>query len=124
MALTSAENVSMWGLARLVGSRIMEYEEKPVAPKTKSHLVNAWIYVMEPGIFSFIKRDAVKLESEVFPRLAEESRLVGYPFEGQWMDITAPNEKASVSIWSFCRYTIWQIFVSAKPRNGSKRTFT
>ena len=89
MALTSADNVSMWGLARLVGSRITEYEEKPVTPKTKSHLVNAGIYVMEPGIFSFIKRDAVKLESEVFPRLAEESRLSGYPFEGQWMDITA-----------------------------------
>ena len=29
MALTSVEHVSMWGVARLIGSKIVEFEEKP-----------------------------------------------------------------------------------------------
>src|SRR3989344_4789746 len=41
MALTSVEHVSMWGVARLVGSRIFDLEEKPKTPRSHSHLVNA-----------------------------------------------------------------------------------
>jgi NDP-sugar pyrophosphorylase family protein len=88
MALTSVERVSMWGVARLVGSRIVEFEEKPKNPKTHSHLVNAGIYVAEPSIFRFINPEAVKLESDVFPRLAEEGKLGGYAYDGAWFDVS------------------------------------
>lgn len=91
MALASVEAVSMWGLARLVGNRIIELEEKPHHPKTKSHLVNAGIYVMQPGIFKYISKDAERLEKDVFPRLAEEGRLAGYAFEGDWFDVSTPQ---------------------------------
>ncbi len=89
MALTSVEHVSMWGLARLQGSKISSFEEKPENPTTFSRLVNAGVYVMEPAIFQYIDADAVKLESDVFPRLAEEGRLSGYPFEGKWEDVSS-----------------------------------
>ncbi len=96
MALASVERVSMWGVARLVGSRIVEFEEKPKNPKTHSHLVNAGIYVAEPSIFKYIGKDAVKLESEVFPRLAEEGKLGGYSYDGSWYDVSTPQDYQEV----------------------------
>jgi len=96
MALTSVEKVSMWGVAKLVGSKIVEFEEKPRAPRTHSHLVNAGIYVLEPDIFKFIRSDILKLESGVFPRLAEESRLGGYIFEGSWYDVSTQEVYSEV----------------------------
>ncbi len=88
MALTSVERVSMWGVARLVGSRIVEFEEKPKNPKTHSHLVNAGIYVAEPSLFRYIREDDLKLESGSLPRLAEEGKLGGYSFDGSWFDVS------------------------------------
>lgn len=88
MALTSVEHVSMWGVARLVGSKIISFEEKPLNPKTHSHLVNAGVYVLEPEIFDYISPEDSKLESSVLPRLAEEGKLGGYIFDGQWFDVS------------------------------------
>jgi NDP-sugar pyrophosphorylase family protein len=88
MALASSDTVNMWGLCRLQGNRIVEFEEKPKSPKTFSHLVNAGIYMLEPEIFNYITPASAKLESDVFPRLAEEGKLAGYPFEGLWLDIS------------------------------------
>jgi mannose-1-phosphate guanylyltransferase/phosphomannomutase len=89
MALTSTEAVDQWGLAKLQGNRIVEFEEKPNNPKTFSRLINAGIYMMETPVFSLISSKANKLESDVFPRLAEEGKLFGYPYEGLWLDISS-----------------------------------
>lgn len=88
MALTTADAVEQWGLARLQGSRIVSFEEKPNAPKTSSKLINAGIYLMEPEIFNLVNAKANKLESDIFPRMAEEGKLTGYAYEGLWLDIS------------------------------------
>jgi NDP-sugar pyrophosphorylase family protein len=88
MVLTGAESVTMWGLARLQGNRVVAFEEKPKNPKTFSRLVNAGVYMVEPEIFSYIGAKSQKLERDVFPRLAEEGKLFGYPYEGLWLDIS------------------------------------
>jgi NDP-sugar pyrophosphorylase family protein len=91
MALASAEKVSMWGSAKLVGSRVEEFEEKPLHPSYQSRLVNAGMYVMDPVIFDYITPSMAKLESELMPKLAEEKRLGGYAFGGDWYDISTPE---------------------------------
>jgi len=88
MALAATDEVSMWGVARLQGNKIVAFEEKPSVPKTFSRLVNAGLCMMKPEIFSYITPKAKKLESDVFPRLAEEGKLFGYPYEGLWLDIS------------------------------------
>lgn len=90
MALASAEHPMQWGVAKLTGSRIVEFEEKPRIPSTHSHLVNAGVYVLSQSVFRYIAQDSGKLESEMFPRLAEEGKLAGYPFEGVWYDVSSP----------------------------------
>ena len=44
--------------------------------------------MVEPEIFSYIGAKSQKLERDVFPRLAEEGKLFGYPYEGLWLDIS------------------------------------
>jgi NDP-sugar pyrophosphorylase family protein len=88
MALSSADSVDQWGLAKLQGNRIVAFEEKPANARTFSRLINAGLYLMEAEIFNLISPKANKLESDVFPRLAEESKLFGYPYEGLWLDIS------------------------------------
>ncbi|MBI3231875.1 MAG: NTP transferase domain-containing protein [Candidatus Doudnabacteria bacterium] len=88
MALTSVDTPKMWGMAKLSGSKIVSFEEKHEKPKTFSHLVNAGIYAMEPGIFNYIKPEAAKMESDVFPRMAEENKLSGFAFESLWLDVS------------------------------------
>lgn len=89
MALTSSESVDLWGLAQLNGSRITSFEEKPKNPKTFSRLVNAGVYCMEQEVFKYLEKSEEKLESGALPRLAEEGKLTGYPFEGLWLDISS-----------------------------------
>ena len=91
MALASVDRVSEWGVARLIGSKVAEFQEKPKTPSTQSHLVNAGVYVMSPKIFEYLTPDMVKLESDLFPRLAEENRLGGYSFGGSWCDVSSPQ---------------------------------
>jgi mannose-1-phosphate guanylyltransferase len=88
MALTSSNAVNLWGLAKMNGSKIVSFEEKPENPKTFSRLVNTGAYCMESKIFDFIGPKSNKLERDVFPRLAEEGKLFGYPYEGLWLDIS------------------------------------
>ena len=64
--------------------------EKP-NKKVKSHLINAGIYVLDPSVFKYIKKDHKMLEKDLFPRLAQEGKLYGYPFEGQWFDVGTPE---------------------------------
>ena len=87
--LSSSESVDKWGLAKLQGNRVIEFEEKPKSPKTFSRLINAGVYLMDPEIFSFLQGKSGKLEGDVFPRLAEEGKLFGYPYEGLWLDISS-----------------------------------
>ncbi len=88
MALASAEKVSMWGAVRLIGSKVVEFHEKPKNPSMQSHLVNAGMYILSPKIFEYLSADMAKLESDLLPRLAEESRLGGYNFGGSWYDVS------------------------------------
>lgn len=90
IALASVEKPSMWGVAAIQGNRIVDFEEKP-RTKTKSHLINAGIYVLNPEVFKYISKDSSRLEKDVFPRLASEGKLYAYPFESEWYDVSTPE---------------------------------
>lgn len=95
MALASVEKTSMWGVATIQGNRIVNFVEKPKL-RTKSHLINAGIYVLDPEVFKYISSDSVRLEKDLFPRLAAEGKLFAYPFEADWYDVSTPEVYAEV----------------------------
>jgi NDP-sugar pyrophosphorylase family protein len=87
IALTTVTDPSQYGVARLSGSRILEFVEKPKADEAPSNLINAGFYIMEPEVIDMIPEGFSMLEKDVFPKLAEQGRLRGFPFAGQWFDI-------------------------------------
>lgn len=90
IALASVEKTSMWGVASIQGERIVNFVEKPRLT-TKSHLVNAGVYVLSPEVFKYIPENSSRLEKDLFPRLAIEGKLCAYPFEGVWYDVSTPK---------------------------------
>jgi len=91
IALTSVADPSQYGVARLSGSRIVEFIEKPKPENTPSNLINAGFYILEPEIINMIPSGFSMLEKDVFPKLAKEGKLRGFPFAGQWFDMGTPE---------------------------------
>ncbi len=90
IALASVEKPAMWGVATIQGNRIVDFVEKPKI-RTKSHLINAGVYVLSPEVFRYIPKNSTRLEKDLFPRLAQEGKLYAYPFESEWHDVSTPE---------------------------------
>ncbi|PIW36515.1 MAG: hypothetical protein COW24_04880 [Candidatus Kerfeldbacteria bacterium CG15_BIG_FIL_POST_REV_8_21_14_020_45_12] len=90
VALTYIRSAGKYGVARLEGGKIANYEEKPGAEALHG-LVNAGVYLFEPSVFEYINDDTRSLEKEVLPKMAADGKLAGYPFQGKWFDVS--NEK-------------------------------
>ncbi len=100
MGVTSVDKSSDWGVVNLKGSSIVEFSERPEEKSNISHLINAGIYVMDPGIFEYIKPASRSLEIDVLPKLAKEKNLSGYSLEGQWFDVgSLENYEKAVKEW-------------------------
>ena len=90
IALTQVEDTSSFGVARLKGHKIVGFIEKPKGGED-GKLINAGVYVMQPDVLGYIPKGKSMLERDVFPKLAEEGKLYGYPFDGQWFDTGTPE---------------------------------
>ncbi len=84
IALTTVDNPSTYGVAKMQGGKILEFVEKPKREDAPSNLINSGLYMMEPDVLDYISEGFTMLEKDVFPRLAQEGKLFGYPFSGQW----------------------------------------
>jgi len=87
IALTKVEDPSKYGVARLSGSKILEFIEKPKKEEAPSNLINSGFYIIEPEVIDMIPEGFAMLEKDVFPKLAKQGRLFGFPFPGYWSDI-------------------------------------
>ncbi|MBI2651315.1 NTP transferase domain-containing protein [Candidatus Woesearchaeota archaeon] len=87
IALTTVTDPTNYGVARVSGSRILEFVEKPKPDEAPSNLINAGFYIIEPEVIEMIPEGHSMLERDIFPKLAKEGRLRGFTSEGQWFDI-------------------------------------
>lgn len=84
IALTTVDDPSSYGVPRLEGNRILAFMEKPKSPP--SNLINSGLYVLEPEVISMVPDGPCSIEKDLFPKLASQRVLYGYPFSGQWFD--------------------------------------
>ena len=92
IALTSVAEPYEYGAVKLHGENVVDFIEKPEKGTSSSHLVSSGIYVVEPEIFDFIPKKApVSFEKDVLPKLIAKKKVLGYPFEGKWFDVSTPE---------------------------------
>ncbi|MEM3374780.1 MAG: sugar phosphate nucleotidyltransferase [Candidatus Woesearchaeota archaeon] len=96
VALTTVEDPSAYGVAKLEGNKILAFVEKPKKEEAPSNLINSGLSIWEPEVIKLIPNGFSMYEKDIFPKLAQEEKLFGYIFSGQWFDTGTPEryEKA------------------------------
>jgi mannose-1-phosphate guanylyltransferase len=80
------------GVVVLDGSKITDFEETPKKPKT--HLTSVFTGFMKMDVFKYIQSGDVfcSLQKDVFPKLAAEGKLIGYPVPGNWVNVHSKED--------------------------------
>jgi NDP-sugar pyrophosphorylase family protein len=88
-ALYEVKDPRRFGVVQLNSDRhIARFVEKPKLKDAPSRLINAGIYMIQPEVLEMIPSNRkVSLEREIFPVLATQGSLCGFPFSGYWFDI-------------------------------------
>lgn len=90
IAVTSVIDPSYFGEITLHGTKITKFVEKPQKGTQLSQLISTGVYIFSPEIFSYLPKNGASLLEDIFPRLASEGKLAGFPFEGKYLDIGTP----------------------------------
>ena len=94
LTLKQVKDPSRFGVVRF-GSNdaIKEFVEKPTKEEAPSNWINAGCYALSPEILDYIPADKkVSIEREVFPKLVNENKLMGYRYYGEWIDIGVSDD--------------------------------
>ena len=91
LALWEVEDPTRFGIVGLdEGRKVTQFKEKPKQEEVFSNLINAGSYLLEEEVFDIMPRGKHSLERDVFPVLAKEGSLAGFPFEGYFIDAGTP----------------------------------
>ncbi len=92
LALHAEPDPSAFGVAVVDDEGlVVGFVEKPLPGEAPSNLVNAGVWLFEPGLVDEIPPGAVRVEETLFPSLvARGRRVLGYQFEGPWADLGTP----------------------------------
>ncbi len=101
IALTTVDDPSSYGVAKLQGSKIQEFIEKPKKGSAPSNLISAGLYILEPDVIDIIPgAGPASIERDVFPAIASQGKLYGFPFSGQWFDTgTLERYERAIKEW-------------------------
>ncbi|MGV8087020.1 MAG: sugar phosphate nucleotidyltransferase [Candidatus Woesearchaeota archaeon] len=100
IALTTVDDPSNFGVAMMNGNKIVTFVERPSKESAPSKLINAGVFIIEPGVLTHIPDGFSQMEQDVFPKLARDDDLIGYVFSGQWLQIlTSKDLEKAEKIW-------------------------
>ena len=84
LQLFPVEDVTKFGIARLVDGKIVEFIEKPTVEQAPSNLNNAGGYVMEPEVLAVLPEGFCMIERDCFEKLATTGVVYAHHHTGQW----------------------------------------
>lgn len=100
IALTPVEDPTVYGVVVTAdGGRVRRFVEKPKREEVTTNMINAGIYILEPGILDMIPEgEKFMFEQGVFPVLLEQGEPVyGYESHRYWIDIGTPEKYRKVN---------------------------
>lgn len=93
MAVKPMTTKASYDSVSIQGTRVITVQ--PNEPDQTASLVNAGVYIMEPEVLKHIpNKKGIMLETEVFPKLAETDKVVAFPFQGAWFEVTSEESYA------------------------------
>lgn len=76
---------------------VKSFHEKPLGDRA---WINAGFFVMEPGVFDYIKDDSTVLEREPLENLADDGELVAFKHHGFWKPMDTLRDKDELeTLW-------------------------
>lgn len=100
MAVTRADEQSLYGVVELDGDRVSRIVEKPAPHEIDSDLINAGVYAFGPEIFPAIRETSTHGElalTDVLSRLLDEESIQAVPDRQAWFDVTRPWDLLTVN---------------------------
>jgi len=95
--LTSSRNPGYFGVAKMKGSRIIEFAEKP--KKAKSSLINAGFCIFDRSVMDIVPARKFMIQ-ELFSRLSSRGQLAGYVHDMDAFDIgTSQGYESAIKNW-------------------------
>jgi len=88
--MTAVRPPARYGHLNIENSRIVEFTEKP---QTGEGWINGAFFVLEPGIFDYIKGDDIVWEKEPLEQLAKDGQLMAYQHSSFWQCMDTLREK-------------------------------
>lgn len=91
LLVTKVEDPSKYGVVVMDDTgKVERFVEKP---KTfVGDKINAGIYVLSPSVLNRIELKPTSIEKEVFPFIAQDSKLFAMTLQGYWMDVGQPKD--------------------------------
>ena len=99
IALTPVDNPTIYGVVETdARGMVKRFVEKPGWEQVTTHMVNAGIYILEPGVLSYIPSSTPSMfERHLFPLLLRMGEpILGYPSDAYWIDIGTPEKYLKV----------------------------
>ncbi|HLC32386.1 MAG TPA: nucleotidyltransferase family protein [Candidatus Nanoarchaeia archaeon] len=98
LALTAVEDPSQYGVVEIDGLRVKRFVEKPKKDEAPSNLISAGLYIIDPVVVKRVPEGFCMVEKNIFPQLAQEGKLFGFEFKGQWFDTGTPERYAHAQL--------------------------
>jgi mannose-1-phosphate guanylyltransferase len=95
LALTPVDDPTIYGVVETDSQGVVKrFTEKPGRDEVTTNMINAGIYVLEPGILNYITPGTFSMfERDVFPPLLESGQTIySYPSRDYWIDIGTPDK--------------------------------
>ena len=80
-SVTAVRPPVRFGEMSIVNSKVSAFKEKP---EIKSSWINGGFFVLNYGIFNFIRNDSISFEKQPLEILAEKNNLMAYKHNGFW----------------------------------------
>lgn len=85
LALVEVPNPQDYGVVLCQSAIVTAFLEKPKDPPSK--YINSGLYLLSPEIFNYHPGPKFSMiETDLFPKLAQEQKLAGFKFQGRWTD--------------------------------------
>ncbi len=92
ISLYEVDDPTRFGVVKIDGDeKIIQFQEKPKLEEAFSNLINAGTYVLEPKIFDIMPKGPHSMERDVFTKIAPEGEMLGFEFEGYFVDAGTPS---------------------------------